>query len=440
MAIMRYDKIVKYDIKAKCGGPLHVGSSVGGKEEVLIHPVSGQPFLQATGIAGAFRGYYAENAGESKVGYLFGDTAENKSRIVFSDGVFDPGTVKMERRSHVKIDRKTGSVTSEKGSGQKFELEYIGIGSVFTCSITVFVDSKDSDSYEVKAVEEMLFALKSGDILLGAKKSSGAGKVHPIFVSKNEYDMKTAEGRANWSAGKCVSNENYLDKLAAVKSDSIAYKITVCGATEGAMQIKGIAVNSFGAGAADSENFRNAEGDYIIPGSSLRGAIRSQMEKIASYLNKDCVIADAFGKIGNSQVDSKIGNLIFSDSVVGAQMENDSNDIRHRIHIDKFTGGVINKGLFAEKNIAGDFELSIDILNKNNADATLGLLILAIRDLAIKTFSLGNGYATGKGFVDVTEIKIQRQEEVATIRFGEYVKITNGELIDEAIKALQEVA
>lgn len=36
---LNYNKIHKYIVTAVCDGPLHIGSSVGGAEEVLIHPV-----------------------------------------------------------------------------------------------------------------------------------------------------------------------------------------------------------------------------------------------------------------------------------------------------------------------------------------------------------------------------------------------------------------
>ena len=59
-----YDKILKYSVTAKCTEPLHIGSASGAKEEVLVHPVDDIPFIQATSIAGVFRGYYEQTYGE----------------------------------------------------------------------------------------------------------------------------------------------------------------------------------------------------------------------------------------------------------------------------------------------------------------------------------------------------------------------------------------
>ena len=67
-----YDKIVKYSVTAKCTEPLHVGSVSGDTEEILVHPVTGNPFIQATSIAGVFREYYEQVYGELKAEELFG--------------------------------------------------------------------------------------------------------------------------------------------------------------------------------------------------------------------------------------------------------------------------------------------------------------------------------------------------------------------------------
>ena len=57
---LEYNFILKYSTKAALKEPLHVGSSMGDKNEVLIHPVTGIPFIQASSIAGAMRAYCDE--------------------------------------------------------------------------------------------------------------------------------------------------------------------------------------------------------------------------------------------------------------------------------------------------------------------------------------------------------------------------------------------
>ena len=55
-----YDLIDKYIVRARLLTPLHVGSADKGTGEVLVHPVTDMPFIQASGIAGVFRECYRD--------------------------------------------------------------------------------------------------------------------------------------------------------------------------------------------------------------------------------------------------------------------------------------------------------------------------------------------------------------------------------------------
>ena len=232
-----------------------------------------------------------------------------------------------------------------------------------------------------------------------------------------------------------------IESLPAVADRCKAYTVIVKGTTEGSILVKGIAVNEFGKNAPDSENIQNANGDYIVPGSSLRGALRSQMEKIASYLEKDSLIALAFGTGNDDSETGNTGNLIFSDTVIGDRESNDKMPLFHRIHIDKFTGGVFHNGLFSEKDAAGDMVLKIEIQNSNQPEETLALLTLALRDLAIHTMSLGSGYSIGKGMIKVDTMEILRisDQRKAIIFFGDAPEVKDpAGILTTAFDALKE--
>lgn len=448
MAGLKYDTVIKYVIRAVCDGPLHIGSSLGGKEEVLIHPVNRQPFIQASGIAGAFRGKYAQNHSKERLESLFGASKNNEagkedntSRIKFTDGQFETNTVKMELRPHVSIDRETGSVTSRKGSGQKFDLEYIGTGAAFTFCMYVFEDSCGTGKFS-EDVRELLAAMKNGEVLFGGKKSNGAGKIVPTSVLEKKFLFTNSEDRNKWTEEETLPKEEYLEIMneLPITEDSFQYRIHLSGCTEGPLLVKGIAVSRFGKGAPDSENQRNAQGDFIIPGSSLKGVFRSRMEAISSFLGKSSIIEAAFGKVGVNAEEGHSGVLYVKDTVVGDQKNNEKADIRHRIHIDKFTGGVFNQGLFAEKNVTGNIEMEICLKKSDNTDAVLGLLLMALRDLAVQSINVGSGYATGKGFLKIASINVTSAKQEATILFGDDSKIDDpGQLVTKAMKSLQEV-
>ena len=450
MAGLKYDKVIKYIISAKCEGPLHIGSSVGGKEEVLIHPVDSLPFIQASSIAGVFRSY-AQKFMNINVEELFGisaldkekSTTEQQSRVRFTDGKFDIDSLKVELRPHVKIDRKTGSVSNSKSSGQKFDIEYIGSGSQFVTSLYVYIDSSDEQSIE-SSIKEILGAMKAGILQFGAKKSCGAGIIVPVSVKSKTFVMSDENDRKAWLDEETLDEKLYkevIELLPEIKNKKDKYKVIIKGKTEGSILIKGLSVSSFGEGAPDCENIRNVSGEYIVPGSSFRGAIRSQMEKISRYLGKESLIDYSFGKVGLNNDDSFAGNLVFNEAVIGDKINNDKAELRHRIHIDKFTGGVFNQELFAERNAFGDIELEINIVDKNEPDVSLGLLLMAVRDLASKVMSLGSGFATGKGFIDVSEIIVDCGDDTARIVYNDNVKIEDShDIIKNAITALREVS
>ena len=148
------------------------------------------------------------------------------------------------------------------------------------------------------------------------------------------------------------------------------------GQTEGELLVKGIALDQFGGDNPDSANIQNSAGEDIVPGSSFKGAIRSRMSSIAKYLsgsNKEQLITDAFGKKGNGKDDpGKTGDLRFFDTIIGNKTDNDKMSVRNRIRIDKFTGGVMYKGKFTEKNISGKFDIKIMVKDTKTSEKSAG--------------------------------------------------------------------
>ena len=228
--------------------------------------------------------------------------------------------------------------------------------------------------------------------------------------------MKNLKDREQWADEDILSEREYKNLTDVLSNASYlrnAYTIKVNACTEGVLLVKSIAVSDIGTGkeAPDCENIKNGNGDYIVPGSSFKGAVRAQMERIASYLNCVELIEDAFGQKSNEKVQGSVGNLYFFDSIVGKQKVNEQMPIAHRIHIDKFTGGVIHGGLFSEKNVTGDMTIRIVIKNNKSTDISdkvCGLLIMALRDLAIGAMSVGGGYSVGKGILSVKKIIIDK--------------------------------
>lgn len=451
---MKYQKIIKYLVTAVCTRPLHIGSASGDKEEVLVHPVDGKPFIQAASLSGVMRQYYAKTHGEEAAEGLFGarrfETDENAmagaSRVRFSDGSFCGNNVMLELRPRVKIDPVTGtcdagSVTgTNRQAGHKFNMEYIGAGEVFRFSAYLYDENCQA------ALEETLSAIHRGEAQFGGQKSNGCGLIRLQHLKRKTFDMTLQSDRRKWADEDTLAENEYKDILSdiisqgqGVEKTAVAYEVTVTGCTEGELLVKSIAVQEFGEGAPDSVNIRNAAKDYIVPGSSLKGAVRNQMERIASYIGNASVIGDTFGCTGNSEDEGRAGNIVFYDTVVGNREDNDRAQVRNRIHIDKFTGGVMHGGLFNEKNVSGNVDFRIVINDRNNPDSTCGLLLMALRDLAAGVMGVGGGYSVGKGIINVERIAIysHKKKENAVIEFEKGIITDEQGMISDCIKAVQ---
>lgn len=446
----RYSRVDKYVIKAVCQEPLHVGSSNGDKEEVLTHPVDNIPFIQAASLAGVFRDYYHRVYGKEYTERIFGKAAsleegEQGSRIRFTDGSFNMDTVRMELRPRVKLNAETGTAAAEekKGcapeSGQKFEMQYVGAGAEF--SFTVYLFEDDASFHE--GFLKCLSAIQAGTVQFGGQKSNGCGYLKLLQVLYSSFDLRKEEERKKWFHEYDEEEQSYqiieLSKLPETEGNR-AFDVWLYGKTESELLVKGTAVTDCGENVSVDMNIQNGRKDYIIPASSLKGAIRNRIQMITRYknLNQE-LISQMFGKAASEEEEGNTGLFCFYDTVIGEKADNDKADIRMRIRIDKFTGGVVNGGLFSQKNTAGRLNMHVSILNGEAANAACALLVLALRDMAIGEVTIGSGYSIGKGFIQADKIVIANsRKEPCVIDFLKGTVQDEYEILSSCLQALKK--
>ncbi len=435
-----YDKVIQYAVKAECREPLHIGGGQEDRTGILVHPVLERPFVQATGLAGAFREFFSYDEGLQKE--LFGtqeQDAGSGSRVRFSDGFFEEAAVYAELRPRVRIDRKTGTCQAAQikggsiSSGQKFEMEYVAAGSVFWFDIYLYEKERGYQN----EIEMALSALQSGSIQIGGQKSNGCGYISLQSVKKSEYDMRSKEDRRMWT-DETKEGVEIQPRLVeeAVRTDGRTHFI-LTGKTKGSILVKALCVKEYGKDAPDAENMRNHKQEYIVPASAVKGVIRSQMEKICAYKGIGGEVIDmVFGKQDMEGQKGIPGCVRFYDCVIGGIEENDRMPSQKRIHIDKFTGGVMYSGLFSEKAACGTMKLEVDVTEDGDARAK-GLLLLALRDLAVGIMPLGGGSSIGRGYIDGKVLTMREgARQVAEIDFTGN-KITDNEaVIDGCLSAL----
>lgn len=406
-----YDVIYKYIVRAELTDPMHIGSSADTIEDILTHPVDGIPFIQASSIAGAFREQYQSLFGKEETDFVFGksELSENSnasdygSKVFFSDGQFEKTVI--EYRPHVTINRESGAAEN----GSKFNMEYLAPGSLFSFDLYLFADS--ALEVDNQGIEEIFKSIQAGDLQFGGQKTKGCGYFKIRELRRKKFDMKTAEDRGLWMHEDDAEIQ-YDDLTKNVQSSETrrAYRIKVFGKTEETILVKAVAAAMDTEKSPDSGNIKNGKKEFILPASSIKGTIRSHAERIAAFLESNNriasgeeLISQVFGRASKGEDKGVVGNARFFDAV----LEDAKTHTAHRIHVDKFTGGVIDGALFTEEEVCADkVVLSIDVEDKHEPDRTCGLLLLVLRDIALKSVNFGSGYNIGRGLIDVDTIEL----------------------------------
>jgi len=439
-----FDHIIKYKAYLELVTPLHVGASFSERNEVLLHPTDGMPFIQASSLAGTMRDYFERDRGLEKASQLFGSSeTQGGSRIVVTDGYFEKDSVRFEMRPRVKIDPVSGTVSRSQAkgtnvsSGHKFDMECIGAGSRF--SFTVYIKGTDySDSDDMIRI---FSALDNGGIKIGGQKSNGFGDVRITKLLCKKFDLKKTEDRRAWRDEELLEDSIYEDIISNLSSvSSFAYRITAKAKTEGGILIKGYKKEGFGENGPDVTSIQDAKSNYIVPGSSLKGAVRNQIERMLDYKGlsgerKNRVITEIFGE---SEAGGKAGNVICYDARISIP-DGMSPNVTNRIHIDKITGGVMNTGLFNELSVFGDIEIGIDITERNNPELSCGFMIMAIRDLALNIYNLGSEYSIGNGMLIIEKILIESKHGSVELDIKENRISDDIGIVRRCIKATGEV-
>lgn len=404
----------RYRVEARCLSPLRTGGTDGDSETVLTGP-DGVCFVQGSSLAGAFRGWLeADEDWSALTEPLFGSQKRGGSLIV-SDGRFDMAA-QVSTRPRLRINGKTGSADS----GGKFDIAQVNAGADFVFEL-VWLGQEEAPK-QLQAIEAMLAAIDVGQIRLGAQKNNGFGKVG-LTVTRQFYDMRRPEDRTAWLEG---IDRGQPFALPEVVPDRRVYFILTG-------QIDGLLVKSSARlpkeeckdkKKADENKKGKDKGSYtpnltendvrVLPGSSIKGAVRAQAERIAKSINLDGkLVSNLFGNAPDAET-GRAGRVMVEDLRLDqAQARKIS-----RIRINRFTGGVIRQGLLMEEPLSTPVRLELSV--RQGSDVECALLLYALRDLGLGLYNLGSGGAIGRGYVNVSEIAVAGpQGKLAALHFDE---------------------
>ncbi len=464
--------------------PISVGGMGSDARVDLALAIDGQGnyYVPGTSLAGALRSWMSRNYDN--------DSSDNKYKNQITDRLFGYQPAKAEQGGHasfvtiadisisqtdlffeirdgVGIDRETGTASDRF----KYNRAVLPKGTNLPLKILIERDKelKDEDwqLYQT-AIAHMLHSLKTGKIPIGAAKTRGLGRVK---LSEEDFaiathHLQTRQGvlaALGYPFNGIASNSMHpfsFDDQTKTYAQSAHLEIKINWHPVEPVMVKaegeGIAVNMLPLTSASGNALT-----FVLPGSSIKGSLRSQAERIVRTVlglglraSNDVkqeyptqidvpLIGELFGKaakidkaIDDGKQQGRIGALSVIDCYANlaispqawASIESAATESQLRnslgavvglsntkqamhVAIDRWTGGAADQMLYSTLEPIG-FEwepilLELDLSSKSipNYDA-IALVLLVLRDMMLSKIPLGYATNRGMGAIAVDSIKI----------------------------------
>jgi CRISPR/Cas system CSM-associated protein Csm3 (group 7 of RAMP superfamily) len=358
------------------------------------------------------------------------------SRLYVSGGRAEGGAIRVQ--DHVGIDRRTRTAADRR----KYDVEVVEGGLEIPFTLRLDEPADDELSY----LEASLKRLAQGWLFLGGKTGGGLGRAELLDLARFDLDLAATASLvehllADDPAAGC-SHQILLSPSQRAWSET--WDLPPEGTTAGWAQLRlrlelelpwGFLVNAPPEAAMqgfDQAFARLPDGRPLLPGSSLRGALRSRAEQVlrtfggpaaACDLNRaGCSCHDRVEKENERRKEQGKPLLTFREEleqhclacqVFGsgryaspvkltdfhALEDRRGEPVAHElVAIDRFTGGAAPQHKFDAESSAGPTlagEIHLELGSDRLTDWGLGLLALVLRDLLLGDVPLGFGTARG---------------------------------------------
>lgn len=413
--------------------PLRIGSGkTDGITDILIlKDKQGHAFIPATSLAGVLRAKAASIYGEEAAQKVFGSVADdgNQSLITISDiTLCSEDTQTVIHRDGVKINEITG--VGEKGAKYDFEALDRGAEGKLLMEVTLRQCNTDMTFFQKKIhknapdmYSDMAYTIAdilASGIQVGALTTKGYGDIKGQQPSCYVFDFSQKKAASDWLA--------YLDSQTL---PSAVYTGTsrqhLLGRNEFYVCASFSLQNSLIIRDYDEESIPDqknddkiaavqltSDGDYVIPGTSIKGAIRQKAFDILMTLtgNNEAAVQEKLdnmmGFANEGKTNGKRSRFYIKDIYISKGLHA-MKQTRNRI--DRFTGGTIDNALFTdipvwqnEKNMP---VIHMEFSLKDCTEAEAGLLLLILRELWTGNLPLGGAKSIGRGVLKGQTCSIQ---------------------------------
>jgi len=419
----------------------------------------GNPFIPGTTLAGVLRHHFidyfkneefADDFDDYFWGYSKKDEKNNhkgaQSSLIVSDASLESDIVsdnsveskitsdtnmksdlKIEIRDGIRIDNKTGMV---KNKG-KYDYETLAPGCEFEFKFELNIRETFCKNGFEKILNTLLDELKNNNISLGSMTTKGFGEIEIVNSDIYKFDFSKPKDVINWL--KYGYSQNKKDNITEEKFKKIQKDLIL----EAHFRLKtSLIIRAYsGELKAPDASHIQSNGASVIPGTSLKGAIRSRAVRIINTLKiKEQFIKDLMGFADDeNKSDEKI-----KSRVIIKEHRINKDDIfslvQNRIKIDRFTGGTIKTALFDLMPVWPKTDEDVLVLNlrvKNCSESEAGLIMLVLKDLWVGDLPIGGEKNVGRGVFSGHSAKINYcGKEYSLSQQGEKLEIGRKDEID----------
>ncbi len=448
--------------------PLHVGTgerwSLATDAPILLDESTGAPYLPGTSLRGALRDHLEREAGllgcgNNDIVSLFGWTPGRGSEENSWSGrlaVFDcrfPATElrdsdaaelpnSVEIRDHVRLNPQWGAADA----GAKFDAEVALPREGEGFSFRLIYEGDSERDRELILVGEAVRLLQSGELRVGAKSGWGYGRAKLTGVTCKAYRRSECTGLASFLASRLKTSQPPAPSPQPARSFSfpkpledatanvmrpfskltfrvrlhfsgpVIVKAPIPPATQGAGDpSKPETYAEQGLSEADHV-FLTRRGDnaYYLPGSSLRGVLRSQACRIDHAIAGNAT-ATLFGWTDPITKKGAKGLIAIED---GALLGDPVPVFLDHVAIDRITGAAVNAKKFSQCALASPkFDLSISLQFTSDAADLLAVRLAAflLRDLMEGRLWAGSGVSRGYGYISSGDLLSVRGDLVNSL-------------------------
>lgn len=434
--------------------PALIGSGRGDHTDVdVLLDRDGKPFIPATSLVGVLKHFIQlDTADENNQKRFWGFTSEEKisdkekekpSDLCCSDLTFLDGNDKPIVRDGIRVNNKNGIVAK----GAKYDYQVIERGAKFKLNLEVNLTDTNR-TFARQMVATIRNGLELGLIQIGAKTNSGLGKMKLTNVQVYEFNFSDKKDVLRWFKRDYSTPNPFSESHFEIQGNIFSIDAT--------FRLKNSFIcRSYSAdpNATDAVSIKSGS-DFVLTGTSLKGAIRSRAERILRTLGKSEertkeMLSPLFGNVDTEDTE-KMEN---GKEKVKAQKENRARKGRisvdetllsgfeaeqqTRIKIDRFTGGTIESALFDTMplftDISKDNQIKhVRITIRDYADCEAGLMLLVLKDLWTGDLAIGGEKGVGRGVFEGIQTDIRWNNEKAKLHEH------NGEFSIEGDKSILE--